>query len=88
VLSRSRVSRVVDDLTAVGLVRRDLHPDDRRSSYALITDTGLARFKQAAPIYLKGIDDQFAGALTVSELQQVCRLLQRVLDHHDGALPR
>jgi DNA-binding MarR family transcriptional regulator len=88
VLSRSRVSRVVDDLTAAGLVRRDVHPEDRRSSYALITEAGLARFREAAPVYLTGIDDQFAGALTVSDLQQVCRLLQRVLDHHDGALPR
>ena len=88
VLSRNRVSRVVDDLTGAGLVRRDVHPEDRRSSYAVISETGLARFREAAPIYLAGIDDEFAGALSVSDLQRVRTLLQRVLDHHDGALPR
>jgi DNA-binding MarR family transcriptional regulator len=88
VLSRTRVSRVVDDLVVAGLVRRDIHPADGRSSYAVITEAGLARFREAAPIYLSGIEDQFAGALTVSELQQVRTLLQRVLDHHDDAVPR
>jgi len=88
VLSRSRVSRVVDELTGAGLVRRDAHPEDARSSYAVITEAGLARFREAAPVYVSGIEEQFAGALTVSDLQQVRNLLQRVLDHHDGVLPR
>ncbi len=36
VVSRSRVSRVVDDLVAAGLVARAANPDDRRSAYAVI----------------------------------------------------
>jgi DNA-binding MarR family transcriptional regulator len=88
VLSRSRVSRVVDDLTAAGLVRRETHPDDARSALAVITDAGLARFREAAPVYVSGIDETFAGALTVEDLHQLRTLLQRVLDHHDGVLPR
>jgi DNA-binding MarR family transcriptional regulator len=88
VLSRSRVSRVVDELTRAGLVRRDAHPEDARSSYAVITETGLERFRAAAPVYLSGIEEQFAAALTVRDLQQVRSLLQRVLDHHAGVLPR
>jgi DNA-binding MarR family transcriptional regulator len=87
VLSRSRVSRVVDDLVAAGLVRREAHPDDARSAHAVITAAGLARFHEAAPVYVSGIDEQFAGALTVGDLQHLRRLLQRVLDHRDGALP-
>ena len=34
VVSRSRVSRVVDQLAADGLVIREANPDDRRSAYA------------------------------------------------------
>ena len=37
VLSRSRVSRVVDELDAAGLVQREPHPQDRRSAYAVLT---------------------------------------------------
>ena len=87
VLSRSRVSRVVDDLTAAGLVRRDAHPEDARSAFAVITAAGLARFHEAAPVYVAGIEQSLA-ALSVSDLQQVRSALRRVLDDHDGALPR
>jgi DNA-binding MarR family transcriptional regulator len=87
VLSRSRVSRVVDDLVAAGLVRREAHPDDARSAHAVLTDAGQTRFREAAPVYVSGIDDVFAGALNVGDLQQLRTLLRRVLDRHDGALP-
>ena len=71
-----------------GLVRRDTNAEDARSAYAVITKVGIARFREAAPVYVAAIDEQFAGALTVSELAQVRSLLQRVLDRHDGVLPR
>ncbi|HET7432286.1 MAG TPA: MarR family transcriptional regulator [Nocardioides sp.] len=87
VLSRSRVSRVVDDLAAAGLVRRDTHPEDRRSAYAVITESGLTRFRQAAPVYVAGIEESLAS-LTVPELQRLHTSLRRVLDDHDGTLPR
>ena len=37
VLSRSRVSRVVDELIRADLVRREANPDDARSAYAVLT---------------------------------------------------
>src|SRR3954470_19986942 len=36
VLSRSRISRLVDELAGQGLVRRDPDPQDRRSSFAVL----------------------------------------------------
>src|SRR5918998_2174846 len=45
VVSRSRVSRVVDQLAAGGLVVREANPDDRRSAYATITDAGRQRLR-------------------------------------------
>jgi DNA-binding MarR family transcriptional regulator len=83
VLSRSRVSRVVDDLTRDGLVRREGNPDDARSAYAAITPAGLTRFREAAPIYVGSIEDEFAGDLTVAELTALASLLQRVLARLD-----
>lgn len=61
VLSRTRVSRIVDELVAAGLVCRQDNPDDRRSSFALLTDAGLARYRQAAPHYLRAIEQHFAA---------------------------
>src|SRR5687767_10205729 len=40
VVSRTRVSRVVDALAEAGLVTRESNPDDRRSAYATLTDAG------------------------------------------------
>src|SRR5262245_14784197 len=40
VVSRSRVSRVVDELVRAGLVAREPNPDDRRSAFATITPAG------------------------------------------------
>lgn len=78
VLSRSRVSRVVDELTRAGYVTREANPEDARSAYAVVTEGGLARFREAAPVYLGGIEELFAAPLTASELQTLAAVLQRV----------
>jgi hypothetical protein len=51
-LSRTRVSRLVDELVGAGLVARESNPADRRSAYALLTDLGRSRLRAAAPTYL------------------------------------
>ncbi len=88
VLSRSRVSRVVDELLRAGLVRREANAEDARSAYAVITPAGLTRFREAAPVYLAGIEQDFAGDLTVAELTALTSALRRVLDRYDRAALR
>ena len=83
VLSRSRVSRVVDELIRADLVRRDANPEDARSAYAVITPAGLDRFRRAAPVYVGAIEEEFAGDLTVAELSALVSALQRVLGRLD-----
>jgi DNA-binding MarR family transcriptional regulator len=84
VLSRSRVSRVVDEMERSGLVRREADPDDRRGSYAVITDDGRAALRKAAPVYLQGIDEEFLVHLTGAERKALERSLTKVLDAHRG----
>lgn len=79
VVSRSRVSRVVDDLVSAGLVARETNPDDRRSAYALITDIGRKRLRAAAPTYLAGIERHFTSRMSAAEAQTVARALNKVL---------
>jgi DNA-binding MarR family transcriptional regulator len=78
VLSRTRVSRLVDELTDAGLARRQPHPEDARSAFAVLTPEGLQRFRQAAPVYLDGIVQHFAEALSDDDLRAVGSALQRV----------
>jgi len=78
VLSRERISRVVDELQRAGLVRRDRNPDDGRSLLAVITDDGRARLRAAAPVYLDGIARHFGADLTDEEARVVGAALARV----------
>jgi DNA-binding MarR family transcriptional regulator len=78
VLSRTRISRVVDELTDAGLVRRQPNPADARSAFAVLTSDGLKRFREAAPIYLSAIEQQFAAALSDDDLRAVGSALARV----------
>ena len=79
VLSRTRVSRLVEEMITAGLLIREQNPNDGRSAYAALTDLGLQRYRQAAPTYLASIEEHFAQALSDRELQRLAAVLQRVL---------
>jgi DNA-binding MarR family transcriptional regulator len=87
VLSRSRVSRVVDDLVGAGLVRRDPDPTDGRATLATLTAPGRAALRQAAPVYMRGIERHFTGLLDADERQHVARALNKVVSAHDLMAP-
>ncbi|WP_328994745.1 MarR family winged helix-turn-helix transcriptional regulator [Kribbella sp. NBC_01245] len=78
VLSRTRVSRLVDDLVARGLITKEGHPDDRRSAYAVITPAGRSEFRAAAPVYVRAIETQFASNLTDDDLTQLAGILHKI----------
>lgn len=79
VLSREQISRVVSELERAGLVQRVPNPDDKRSSFATITDAGRARLRAAAPTYLDAIAEHFTQHLTAREIAAVASALQKVV---------
>ncbi len=79
VLSRTRVSRLVDEIAAAGLVVRQQNPQDGRSAYATLTAEGLSRYRKAAPTYLAAIEQHFSHKLDEEELRTVGEVPQRVL---------
>jgi DNA-binding MarR family transcriptional regulator len=83
VVSRSRVSRVVDELVRAGLVRREANPEDKRSAHAVLTDRGRQRLRDAAPGYLAGIERHFTRYLSEEERRVLVTALQKVLDAVD-----
>jgi DNA-binding MarR family transcriptional regulator len=82
VLSRTRVSRLVDELEARGLVARRPDPNDGRATIASITADGEAAFRATAPTYLAKIDEHFNAHLTDHERTVIATALQRVVDAH------
>lgn len=77
-LSRTRISRVIDELVAAGLVERHSHPTDKRSAYAAITKIGRDQLRKAAPIYLDSIDRSFSSHLSPAEATTITDALWRV----------
>ena len=86
-LSRTRVSRLVDEMSAAGLVRREANPDDRRSAYAVLTPGAAPCSGRPPPTYLAGIDRQFGSALTLAELVTIKRGLDKVIRRAAGRSP-
>lgn len=82
VLSRTRVSRLVEELLRAGLVCREPDPADGRGAFAVLTDTGRSRLRAAAPAYLQGIREHFAHHLDDDELRMLRVALDKVTAAH------
>jgi DNA-binding MarR family transcriptional regulator len=87
VLSRSRVSRIVDELVEANLVSRQDNPDDGRSALACLTDAGLDRFRHAAPRYVAAIEEEFAAPLSDAELRDLSLALGKVAQSENPRRP-
>jgi DNA-binding MarR family transcriptional regulator len=79
-LSTSGVTRVVDRMDRDGLVRREACASDRRSSYAVVTDDGLARLEAAVPGHLALVQEWFIGQLDPGQLTGMLESLRQIRD--------
>ena len=79
VLSRSGVTRLVDRLEAADLVARHSCETDRRGSWAILTDAGYDRLRDASPTHLRGVGEHFLDRIPVAELEALRRALDRVV---------
>jgi len=77
---KTRIIRTLDDLQHDGYIERRPDPDDRRSSFAVITPAGRRRLAAAAPVYLGGIEEHFARHLSGRERRDLGNVLWRVVD--------
>ncbi len=85
VVSRERVSRVVTELERAGLVVREANPDDKRSSFTVITPEGRKRLRASAPVYIKAIEQHFLSRLTDEETQIISQALSRVVSAEEDS---
>jgi DNA-binding MarR family transcriptional regulator len=83
VLSRTRVSRVVDELAAAGLAERLPDQADGRSSFAALTPQGQEALRRAWPVYRQAIHRQLAGRLTPQQCRELAALLGQVIAEVD-----
>jgi DNA-binding MarR family transcriptional regulator len=83
-LSASRITRVVDDLAARGLVIKERHGADARGMDAVLTAEGLRRQQEAAPQHLACARRRVLDLLAPEDVPLVADLLRRVADGAQG----
>ena len=78
-ISRSGMSRRVARLVDEGLVRRDRAGTDARGVVVALTEAGIARLTQTAPVHARGISKLFVAQLDDEELALLERALDKVI---------
>ena len=79
--SRSRLSHAVTRLEALGWVRRESCPSDRRGALAVLTDEGFAALSAAAPDHVESVRTHLFDQLSPTQLAQLCEISDVLLDH-------
>src|SRR2546426_7683737 len=77
-ISRSGMTRRVARLVDEGLVRRTDTDADGRGVVVVLTDAGVARLTEAAPVHLRGVSDLFVARLNQKELAVLKSVMDKV----------
>jgi DNA-binding MarR family transcriptional regulator len=75
----SGVTRAVDQLERQGLVAREVDPSDGRSFYAVLTQRGLERLREAQLTHHAVARELYLGRLSEREAAQLARLFEKAL---------
>jgi DNA-binding MarR family transcriptional regulator len=78
-ISRSGMTRRVARLADQGLVRRDRVSTDARGVVVALTEEGIARLAETAPVHVRGISTLFVDQLDDQELALLERALNKVI---------
>jgi DNA-binding MarR family transcriptional regulator len=79
VLSRGGATRLVARMEEAELVVREIPKDDRRATYARITDTGLAALQWAEPMHMAAVNDLFSRFITEEQAEVLRQVYANVL---------
>lgn len=77
-LTASGVTRLLDGLETAGLVEKAHCESDARVTYAVLTDAGRTKLKDASCSHVAAIRELFEGRYTEAELRTLADLLGRL----------
>jgi DNA-binding MarR family transcriptional regulator len=84
VLTSGGVTRLVDRLVEAGTVERVQCPTDRRVLWAQLTERGLEVVTEAAARHVVDVERHYTGEMSIEELEQVTRVLDRLAGSCEG----
>lgn len=78
ILTASGVTRLLDGLEEAGYVDRAACASDRRVTYAVLTQAGVAKLREASKTHVADIREIFETRFNAEELDQLVALLERL----------
>jgi DNA-binding MarR family transcriptional regulator len=78
ILTASGVTRLLDGLEQAGLVGRASCESDRRVTYAVLTEAGRAKLREASETHIADIRQFFESRFSPEEIDQLVDLLGRL----------
>ena len=77
-ISKSRLSHRMKVMEKAGWVRREECLEDKRGSYAVMTEKGWKAIVKAAPDHVESVRSRFLDHLTVKDQEDLAKLFDRV----------
>jgi DNA-binding MarR family transcriptional regulator len=77
-LSKSRLSHRMKVMEKAGWVRRELCTEDKRGSFAVMTEKGWRAIVKAAPDHVTSVRNRFVDNLTVKDQEELAKIFDRV----------
>lgn len=77
-LSKSRLSHRMKVMEKAGWVKREACKEDRRGSWAVMSEKGWKTLVKAAPDHTESIRNRFVDHLTVKDQEDLARIFDRV----------
>ena len=78
-LTRSGVTRLANRLEKAGMLHREEHARDRRSSCAVLTDRGREEWRRAQAVFTRAVGEHFGNHLSDGEVETLNVVLSRIL---------
>jgi DNA-binding MarR family transcriptional regulator len=77
-LSKSRLSHRMKVMEKAGWVHREVCPEDKRGSFAVMTEKGWRAIVKAAPDHVASVRNRFVDNLTLKEQEELAKIFDRV----------
>jgi DNA-binding MarR family transcriptional regulator len=82
-LSKSGLTRLCDRMESGGYVRREATAEDARGLVAVITPSGRAALRRAAPVHMRGVQRHFARHISDDDARSLTAALRRITDANE-----
>ncbi|HLW17020.1 MAG TPA: MarR family transcriptional regulator [Actinomycetota bacterium] len=78
-LSKSGLTRLCDRIEEAGYLSRQSCPTDRRGTFAVITDVGHAKVRDARPVFARASEDLFLQHLSARERDVLRSAMNKII---------